>query len=144
MCTLSLSDTIRTPAFIHPYPGRMMLGVRQDFPQVEAQSNLVSPDAAVRTAGLNDARVCHPGRGVTGDVEDAAAVDRETVRHRSRATSETNHTVREPCCEVMTHSGSEEKLHRRRTVVTRRSTLRSMVCGAVQLGCSFVTMRVRS
>ena len=95
MCTLSLSDTIWTSAFVHPHTGRMMLGVWQDFPQVEAQSNLVSPDAAVRTAGLNDARVCHAGRRVTGDVEDAAAVDRETVRHRSSATSETRSALYE-------------------------------------------------
>ena len=76
-------------AIIHPHPGRVMLGVRQEFPQVEAKANLMSPNAAVRTAGLNDARVRDTGRGVAGDVENAAAVDRETVRHRSRAASET-------------------------------------------------------
>ena len=57
--------------------------VRQDFPQKQSRADLVLPRPAVGAARLDHARVRDARRGMTRHIHDAAAMEREVVRHES-------------------------------------------------------------
>lgn len=57
--------------------------VRQDFPQKQSRADLVLPRPAVRAARLDHARVRDARCGMTRHIHDAAAMEREVVRHES-------------------------------------------------------------
>lgn len=60
-----------------------MVRVRQNLPQTQPHTNLVTPDVATRAASLDDARVGDVADRMAGDVDDATARKRQGVRHRA-------------------------------------------------------------
>ena len=55
--------------------------IGQQFPEVQTQPDVVAPDAADGAARLYDARMRDVRLRVRRDVDDAAALEREVVRH---------------------------------------------------------------
>ena len=60
-------------------PFESIIGLRQDFPEVQPQPDFMAPDLTAKTPRFDDASVGDPSVGIARNVHDAAALKREGV-----------------------------------------------------------------
>jgi hypothetical protein len=75
------SDAAQSLEWIGPLWRGPVRWVRQQLPQVQTGADLVVPVGAVAATRFDDAGVRDVGLGVARDVNNAAALQREAVRH---------------------------------------------------------------